>query len=210
MFSNQLYESDEQMQKRLNELQVRKQIELSNEVAKANFRNDSRMELERRKMCLQEYKRQLRAVSYTEVSLKEDGTIEAKEKNAIVNLPKIPISNFSFEAIANLVSSDGECGIYGLELIIDNKQVQIFLNAHKMGRPEYFMKKITEVGGRIFADTNKKSRNIIIGLWSELRKQCKDTVVVPTHIGWITDKQERYRFVEEGRMLWSDVIKRAK
>lgn len=206
----QQYSLNEQAQDRLNELQMRKQIELNNEVAKANFLNDSRMELERRKMCLQEYKRQVRAVSYTEVSLKGDGTIEAKEKSALVNLPKIPITNFSFEAIANLVSSDGGCGIYGLELIIDNKSVQIFLNAHKVGRPEYFMKKITEVGGRIFADTNKKCKNIIMGLWSELRKQCKDTVVVPTHIGWIIDKQERYRFVEEGKMLWSDVIKRAK
>lgn len=198
------------VQERLNELQVKTQIELDKEASKSKIQNEARLDFEQRRMCLQESRRQIRAASYTVVRIEENGTLQATVKNAMLDLPSRPIANFEIDMIVNLKSSEGDGGIYGLQLVIQNVQKQIFLNAQKVGKLEYLMRKIMAVGGQIFADTEKNRKNIIASLWPELLKRCAETVIVPANRGWIRDGKKHYRYVEKEAILWDEILRRAK
>ena len=124
-------------------------------------------------------------------------------------MPKRPIANFLFDDIVELVSSDGERGIYALGLTIDGRQEQIFLRDERMGKTEYFLKKITSVGGRLFVDREKDRRNILIGIWSELRRRCSKKMIIPVARGWLKEENE-YKFIKEGALLWDEISRRAR
>lgn len=186
------------------------QMDISKLIAKEQIVNQSRIELAWQKMQMQEYRQAVKDASYTVVSVNNDGMIETKSQNAFVNLPKRPITNFCFDIMVKLVSADGDEGFFGLQIAINGKAVQIFLDAEKMGRPDYFMKKLTAVGGKILVDKERDRRNILTGLWVELLGNCKEVLTVPTRIGWMADPDKGYRLVKEGALLWQDIIRRAK
>lgn len=196
-------------QERLNEASIRDQMELNKLVAREQILNNSKFELTERKMQLQEYRRAVKNASYTKVSVSEEGEIKTEVKNDLLALPKRPIANFLFDDIVELVSSDGERGIYALGLTIDGRQEQIFLRDERMGKTEYFLKKITSVGGRLFVDREKDRRNILIGIWSELRRRCSKKMIIPVARGWLKEENE-YKFIKEGALLWDEISRRAR
>lgn len=210
MNENYLGQIPPHVQERLNELQIKSQIELEKESAKIRIQNDARLDFEQRKMCLQESRRQIRAASYTVIRIEENGALQATVKNALLDLPSRPIANFDVGVMMNLVSSQGDRGIFGLQLVIGNTPKNVYLNAQKMNKIEYFLGKITSAGGRIFADTEKIRKNIAISLWTELLKRCAETVIVPANRGWIRDGKNHYRYVEKEAILWDEILRRAK
>ncbi len=196
-------------QERLNEASIRDQMELNKLAVREQILNSAKLELSERKMQMQEYRRAVKSTNYTVVSISQIGVPKIEVKNDLITLPERSIANFRFDDIVELVSSDGEKGIYGLRISIEGTPIQVFLNAEKMGKPEYFMRKLTMVGGQILADKEKDRRNILISLWAELRRRCNQTLIVPVAAGWIKEETS-YRFVKEGAVLWDQIIRRAK
>jgi len=125
-------------------------------------------------------------------------------------MPQQRVSNFRFGIIFNLVSPEGEGGIYGLQLIVNEKDKYIFLDAEKIGKPNYFLKKITAKGGQLLVDKRVQRENILIRFWAILYDLCQETIVIPTHRGWMKKQNDEYKFVKEGEMLWEDVLRQAK
>lgn len=207
---NHMGQINPQAQERLTEIQVKTQIELEKEAAKVKIQNDARLEFEHKKMYLQESRRQIRAASYIAVSIEENGEIQAKIKNLILDFPSRPIVNFCFDMMVNLKSSEGDGGIYGLQLVIGNTPRQIYMNAQKVGNMEYIMRKIREVGGQIFTNIDKNQKNFVASLWTELLRNCTETVIVPANRGWIRDGKRHYRYVDGRAILWDEILRKAK
>jgi hypothetical protein len=200
-----------EVRKDIEELCVKKNIEIGAAVTKEVYLNDVKVDLLRRKTELQEYRREVAKGNHLEISVGSNGEIEAHVKNAFVKIPTRKISNFHFLKGYELKSSSGEKGFFYLLISLDGgKHMQIFLNTKKMGRIQYFEKKITEVGGVILASTRKERENILIGLWAEICRKSKGIIEVPVREGWISGYDSKYRFVEKGEILWDAVVNLAK
>lgn len=200
-----------EVQRNIEELYAKKNIEIGAAVTKEACLNDVRFDLLRRKTELQEYRREVAKGNHLEISIGNNGEIEAHVKNAFVKIPTRKISNFHFVEGYELKSSSGEKGFYYLLISLDGgKHIHIFLNTKKMGRIQYFERKITEFGGIILANTRKERENILIGLWAEICRKSKGILEVPVREGWISGHDSKYRFVERGEILWDTVVSLAK
>lgn len=158
-----------------------------------------------RKLQLQECWREARKASYVEVHVGKEGKLEMETKNAVVRLPKREVANFRVSKFFALQSSEGEAGIFGLEIVIANRRERIFLSGKDMGKMEYFHKKIIAVGGQIYASTKKERGRVLESLWGELCSFCTEVKIVPTKYGWFRNEEGEYMFAEEGTILWEEI-----
>lgn len=198
-------------QRRINVLCAEKNIEIGAAVTKEAYLNDVRVDLLRRKVELREYRKEMAKGNHLEISIGKNGELEAHIQNAFIKVPTRKVTNFRFADCYNLKSSSGEEGIMLLLLYSeDGRLLQIFLNLKKMGRMQYFEKKITEAGGVILANTRKERENILVSFWVEICGRSKGTVEIPIREGWISGHKPKYQFVERGEVLWAEIIKLAK
>lgn len=199
----------------LNQLEIGKtvaksQIEVEKAVWKQHLLNQEKIDFEQKKIRLQEYRKEMQKAKYEEVYFIAQGEIEVRTKNLLVDAPKRRLSNFQFKNIFRLKSTDGNDNFYLLELFANMKNIQVFLNGEKVGKPDYLMKKITEVGGEIYANKRRERENILIALWTKMCSLCEKTIIIPSHIGWIRDGNKGYKFIEKEDLLWEDIVKKAK
>lgn len=207
---NRLAEQDARNQMEIAKTACENQLEIEKAVNKERLLNSERLEFQEKKALMQEYYREVRKRNYFEIYFGNQGELEVLTKNPIVSIPQEKSANFCLESIEKLLCSDGKCGFYRLIILINSKEKEIFLDENKMGDPKYFMKKITQAGGQIY--TNKKiiRENILLAFWLKLSAICEKTVIVPLNIGWIKDLDGYYKFIERGKLLWKDVLEKAK
>lgn len=184
--------------------------EIEKSIRKERLMNEERLNFVAKKIQIQEYRKELQKASYEEVYFGTQGEVEVYAKNAIVDVPRRKLANFQFRRIFRLTSSEGDDGFYLVELFANMKNVQIFFDGEKVGKPDYLMKKIAEVGGEIYANKRRERENILIALWAKMYSLCEKTIIIPSHIGWIRDTKEDYKFIGKGDLLWEDIVKKAK
>lgn len=214
-----LFESD--MQARLAEQDMRNRMEIAKKVCTSeleiekSIRKERLMNVERldfigKKIQMQEYRKEVQKANYVEIQLGYEGEIAMETRNVLVSIPQHKIVNFCFDNLVRLISSDGEYGFFRLDLHIDLKKIQIFLDEKKVGKSKYLMKKIVEAGGNIYADRRVIQENILLAFWAKISSICKKREIIPSNVGWIKDVDGNYKFIQKGDMLWKDVLEKSK
>lgn len=198
-----------EQQNRLSEYWSRKAIERDMAIDKEWKLNDAKMALAYRKAELQEWKKERQKARYESVAISENGEIQRTVQNAFVKVPDYNCVNFQFVQLRTVISTEGDEGIYQLQLQIGKAVKVIILDSEKIGNPAYFFRKLIESGGVIFMSKKRERENFLIHLWALLLSLCKAKIIVPAHVGW-NIFQGKYKFVEEGDMLWEDLLKLAK
>lgn len=198
-----------------NRMEIAKKVcmdesEIEKSIRKERLMNEERLDFVAKKIQMQEYTKELQKAAHEEVYFGLQGEVEVYTKNAIVDVPRRKLANFQFRRIFRLTSSEGDDGFYLVELLANMKNIQIFLNGEKVGKPDYLMKKITEVGGEIYVNKRRERENILIALWTKMCSLCEKTIIIPSHIGWIRDGNKGYKFIEKEDLLWEDIVKKAK
>lgn len=122
-------------------------LDVNKTAAKEQILNESRMELAYEKMQMQEYRREMRKARYLKLMIREDGELEIQVQNPMIKVPDRRCANFKFLDILRLESVEGDGPIYVLFLEIEKAEQHIYLTGEKVGKGEYLLKKITEVGG---------------------------------------------------------------
>lgn len=200
----------QQGEERLNELRAKKGIEIEAAIVKEAYLNDVRYDLLDRKIKLQEYRREVRKARYEEVVLGESGELKVQIRNTMIDIPQRDIANFKISSIYNLKSSQGEEGFLLLMMKINNREVPVYLDTAKMGRTDYFMRKINRAGGEIYTGSRRERENILRDLWVKLSLRISGTIIVPSCVGWISEEGGTFRFVGKEELLWEQVVKEAK
>ena len=198
-----------EQQNRLAEYGYRKAIERDMAIDKEWKMNDAKMSLAYRKIELQEWRKEKQKARYESVAISENGEIQRTVHNAIVEVPDYKCVNFQFIQLSTMVSTDGDRGLYQLQIQIGKKLKRIILYEKKMGNPTYFFRKLTEAGSVILITKKRERENLMIHLWSLLLSLCESEYIVPTHVGWVAF-QGKFRFVEEEEILWKDLSEQAK
>lgn len=200
------------MQEELWKSFVKNQWDVNKTVAKEQILHESRMRLAYEKMQMQEYRREMRKARHSAVVIREDGELEIRVQNPMVKVPDRRCANFKFLDILRLESVDGDGPIYVLFLEIKKAEQHIYLTGEKVGKGEYLLKKITEVGGQIFVESHKKKVDFLLDFWTAICSflSDQDKVLLSVSPGWITVDKNVYRFVEGGETLWKDMVRKAK
>lgn len=187
-------------------------LDVNKTAAKEQILNESRMELAYEKMQMQEYRREMRKARYLKLMIREDGELEIQVQNPMIKVPDRRCANFKFLDILRLESVEGDGPIYVLFLEIEKAEQHIYLTGEKVGKGEYLLKKITEVGGQIFVESHKKKVDFLLDLWTAICSflSDQDKVLLSVSPGWITVDKNVYRFVEGGETLWKDMVRKAK
>ncbi|MGN0512886.1 MAG: hypothetical protein ACI4GD_01310 [Lachnospiraceae bacterium] len=172
--------------------------------------NKERIYLAQRKVQLNEYHKENAKARYVEVLVDVDGQLKYEVHNPLLKVPTREIANFRIIQLTELRSSEGEEGIYLLKIQVGEVMRDIYISSDKAGNPKYFLKKITSVGGRIFANKATEQMAILEGLWSTLVACCQEKRVIPSHCGWIRSEEDKFIFVESGETLWKEVMQKAK
>lgn len=181
-------------------------MRISEEAEKANIRENMEMRKELRK----EYRRECNRASYCEMVIDEDGQISILPRNKLVEIPKRQVVNFQFVDIYELMSIEGDSGIFLLEMEIEKRKVRLYMDGVKAGNAEYLMKKIVSAGGEIFMQKKSDKEALLQSLWAILRRKCRKTQLYSTHAGWIKLQNGGYQFIGEGAVLWKDIVEMAK
>lgn len=187
----------------------RKAIEINVAVEKEWRLNEAKLALAHQKMTLQEWRKEQQKTRHESIAISKNGEIKRTVENAIVKVPECSCVNFQFISLAEVVSTEGEEGLYRLQLRIGQAVKVLVLDAQKMGSPTYFVRKLTEAGAVILLDRRRDRENFLVQLWSLLLSLCRERILVPTCVGW-NKVQGRFRFVEEEVMLWGEMKKSAK
>ncbi len=187
-------------------------LDVNKTAAKEQILNESRMELAYEKMQMQEYRREMRKARYLKLMIREDGELEIQVQNPMIKVPDRRCANFKFLDILRLESVEGDGPIYVLFLEIEKAEQHIYLTGEKVGKGEYLLKKITEVGGQIFVESHKKKVDFLLDFWTAICSflSDQDKVLLSVSPGWITVDKNVYRFVEGGETLWKDMVRKAK
>ena len=187
-------------------------LDVNKTAAKEQILNESRMELAYEKMQMQEYRREMRKARYLKLMIREDGELEIQVQNPMIKVPDRRCANFKFLDILRLESVEGDGPIYVLFLEIEKAEQHIYLTGEKVGKGEYLLKKITEVGGQIFVESHKKKVDFLLDFWTAICSflSDQDKVLRSVSPGWITVDKNVYRFVEGGETLWKDMVRKAK
>ncbi len=187
----------------------RKAIDTNMAVDKEWRLNEAKLALAYGKMTLQELRKEQQKTRHESIAIAENGEIKRTVENAIVKVPECSCVNFQFVSLAEMVSTEGEEGLYRLRLRIGQTVKTLVLDAQKIGNPKYFARKLTEAGATILLDKQRDRENFLVQLWSLLLSLCKTRVLVPACVGWNKD-QGKFNFVEEEAMLWEEMKKFAK
>lgn len=187
----------------------RKAINTNMAVDKEWRLNEAKLSLAYGKMTLQEWRKEQQKMRHECVSISENGEIKRTVENAIVKVPECSCVNFQFISLVEMLSTEGDEGLYRLQLRIGQNVKTFVLDAKKMGSPKYFTRKLTEAGATILLDKQRDRENFLVQLWSLLLSLCKERVLVPTCVGW-NKVRGKFKFVEEEAMLWEEMKKSAK
>ena len=181
-------------------------VKISEEAAKANIREN----VEMRKESRREYRKECNRARYCETVIDEDGWINIKPRNKLVEVPKRRIANFQFADIYELKNIEGDSGIFLLEMEIAKRTVRLYREGRKDGNAGYLMKKIASAGGEIFMQKKSDKEAFLQSLWALLLKKCGKKQLYSTHTGWIRLQNGGYQFIREGAILWKDIVEMAK
>lgn len=157
-----------------------------------------------------ERQRELRKAQFDEIVVAESGELIIRRRNSWIGIPERRAANFRFRGLFPLINSEGDGGISALELEIMDAARYVYLIDSKIGRGEYLSRKIMAVGGKILVDAVKDQENFCRKFWVSIFPLRTDTVMVPTHTGWVSLGKDEFRFIERGTTLWADVMKAAK
>lgn len=147
---------------------------------------------------------------YYEIEIGGAGELKLQTKNSWIDVPERGVANFKYKGLFPLVSSDGDKGIFVLDLEIGNDDFYVYLDESKIAKNNYLMRKITFVGGRIFVNSQKFKEELLKDFWTTIYPLRIGDIIIPTHTGWVELGNNSFKFVEEGETLWQDIIKRAK
>lgn len=199
-----------QMQERIESIYVKNQLDINAAYVKGQVQNQLRIDLDDQKTLRREYRREMRKAEYSEVMIREDGELEVETKSSIVSLPKRRAANFKFLDLLQLKSVDGDGPVYVMFLKVGEKEGTIYLDGEKVGKGGYLLKKISEAGGRVLMDTQKKKSDFILDFWSAARARDCEELLIPVSPGWISIGEKQYRFVKEAETLWKKIIENTK
>lgn len=209
------------MQARLEEQDIKNRMEISKKiaegkleiekaVAKERILNAEKLEYQQKKILTHEYRKEIAKTNYVEINFGTQGELELHTKNALVSVPKCDIANFLFKGIVELICSDGRSGFYKLFLLVNSRNEEVFLDRRKMGKAEYLLEKITEVGGRIYISKKSVRDNMLLDFVAKLIGICEKKEIIPANIGWNKIEEKEYKFIKKGELLWENIIEKAK
>ena len=187
----------------------RKTIDTNLAVEKEWRMNEAKLSLAYRKMSMQEWRKEQQKTRHESVAIAENGEIKRTVENAIVKVPECSCVNFQVVCLVEVVSTEGDEGLYQLRLRIGQKVKTLVLDAKKMGSPIYFGRKLTEAGAVILLNKRRDRESFLVQLWSLLLSLCKERILAPTCVGW-NKIRGKFKFVEEEAMLWKEMQKSAK
>lgn len=198
------------LQEELREIYAKKQLEIEAAYAKGQMQNQIRLELDNQKALAQEYRREMRKARYSEVMIRENGELEVETKSSIISLPKRKAANFKFLDLFRLISVNGDGPIFVLFIEIGAKEILIYLDGEKVGRGEYLLKKINEVGGKVYIESKKKKAEFLVDFWASAITYEGEELLIPVFPGWISTGRGEYRFVKEEERTWEKIAEKVK
>lgn len=180
-------------------------VKISEEAAKASIKEDVQLRKETRK----EYRRECNRARYIEAQIDDEGSIKITPRNQLVDIPERTGANFQIREIASMQSTDGDGGIFALNVKIREKEKTIYLREDKSGKSQYLADKLAEAGCKVLISKKSERDDFLQSLWVKIREKCVKTRVVPTNIGWVK-YNGRFYFIEEEALLWDSVVKYAR
>ena len=177
---------------------------ISEEAAKAEIRENMEIRKEYRK----EYRKECRQARYIEAQIDEEGSIKISPRNQLMDMPERTGANFQIREIVFIQSTDGDGGIFALNVKIREREKVIYLKENKSGKSQYLADKLAEAGCKVLISKKSERDDFLHCFWAKIREKCVKTRVIPTHVGWIKYNGQ-FIFIEEGALLWDSVVKYA-
>lgn len=205
-----MYEPKDLNEKNLEMLFQKKMIEVNTEIAKQQQTNEIKDTYAQRREARHEFQRESRKTQYYEVIIKKSGKLILETRNSWINIMEREVANFKFLGLFPLVSSDGDGGISALSLEITGEEKCIYIANSKAGKEGYLLRKITDAGGKVYANSKSVKQNFLMEFWTAIYPLRTDMVTIPTHVGWISEGKNQFKFVERGTKLWDEFVRDAK
>lgn len=205
-----MYDTRDESEKDLQLIYQKEMMKAQIDVTKARCLNEIRDEYAQKKEVRSEIRREMRKAQYNKIVIGETGKLILKTENSWIDVPERKIANFKFLGLFPLISSEGENGIFVLNLEIINVEKYVYLDEAKIGKSGYMFKKITAVGGKIFEKSQKEKESILQNFWTSIYPICTQEIVIPVKHGWVSLGKNNYKFVKEGELVWKDYVKKTR
>jgi hypothetical protein len=172
---------------------------------KAQIEVQKKLFIDDAKYWRREMRRMKKEAEYREISIGSNGEINVVLKNSL-DERQLSICNFTYPQLYRLFGTDGEDGLYLMEIVLGQKKQKIYLLANKISSGKYVLDKIRAVGGMIHCKKNQDAEKFIQDLMPHLISNELE-MWIPSKFGW--NKNEGYFFVEEGDFIWKEALKKA-
>ena len=188
--------------------QERSNIRINEAAQKASIDVKKQLYLEDERFLRRETRRGIKEAEYKEIIVKADGEIQSITKNSLVPQTPREICNFKNPQLYYLLGSNGETGIYLLEVVLNNKERDIFFMADKM-TARYVLNKMRCIGCTVYCRKERDAETFVENLLSYLLVSAKEKKI-PGHIGWNGNVEDGFYFVKEDEQTWRDLVKSAR
>lgn len=188
----------------------KKMIEVNAELVKQQQLYEIKDAYAQRREARHEFQKEFKKAKYYEIIIKDGGKLILETKNSWINVPEQEVGNFKFLGLFPLGSSDGDRGISALSLEIEGIEKTTYITNSKVGKGGYLLRKITDVGGKVFAGSKKNQEFFLLEFWTAIYPLRTDVVIIPEHVGWILEGKNQFKFVEKGTKVWCDFLEDAK